>query len=288
MTEEGLEIFSLVAECGSNSEAARILNISQSSVSRAISRLGAGFNTKLLNRDSTPFTLTKSGAFLKNQIDRGMSMSQQLSRFIQEQDTAQVKIGYTFPVSCHLISKYLTALKMYCPEIKITALLEDKYLIRYYLSEGQLDFAVIPDKFNLSEYRIMDVIEDFDWCFAAPSGVPVTRNKYVEPEDIAGLPILLPTEITCSDAITGWYGDRNTISNPDSYNSTGTLKELIKGGCGYGFIPRAEQDHLETKDTSVYVCYPRIVTTIYIYTRKNINTNEALRKCMNLYKTKFK
>ena len=39
MTDKGLEIFKTVAECGSNTEAAKILGISQSSVSRAITNL---------------------------------------------------------------------------------------------------------------------------------------------------------------------------------------------------------------------------------------------------------
>ena len=81
MTEESLEIFRIVAECGSNTEAARILNMSQSSISRALTKLETRYNTKLLNRDSSPFTLTKNGFFLKNRIDRGMSVSQQLARY---------------------------------------------------------------------------------------------------------------------------------------------------------------------------------------------------------------
>ena len=73
MTDKGLEIFRLVAELGSNSEAARVLDISQSSVSRAISSLESEFNTKLLNRDSIPFTVTSNGVILINLIDDGMS-----------------------------------------------------------------------------------------------------------------------------------------------------------------------------------------------------------------------
>ena len=288
MTEEGWEIFSIVAECGSNSEAARILNISQSSVSRAITRLENKYNTKLLNRDSTPFTLTRNGAFLKDQIDRGMSMSQQLTRFIQEQNSEQIRIGYAFPVSWHLIATNICKIKQTDPGIKIIVYQEDKFRLRYLLSEGQLDLAILPDKLCLSEYTITETISDLDWGVAAPCGVPISDKKYVEPEDLTDLPLLIPVELTCADAIAEWYGDRNKIHNADTYNNMETMRGLINNGFGYGFAPKIEQYDLYKHDISVHVCYPRIVTTVYVYTRTAGGGSDILMKLLELYKNKIR
>ena len=284
MTEEGWEIFSLVAECGSNSEAARILHISQSSVSRAITKLENKYNTKLLNRDTTPFSLTKSGAFLKDRIDRGMSISQQLTRFIQEQNSEQIRIGYAFPVSWHLIATYVLKIKQTNPGIRIIVYQEDKFRLRYLLSEGQLDLAVLPDKLCLSEYRIIETISDLDWGVAAPCGVPISDKKYVEPEDLTDLPLLIPVELTCADAIAEWYGDRSMIRNADTYNNMETMTGLINNGFGYGFVPKIEQSILNKHDISVHVCYPRIVTTVYVYTRVVNDGSDVLRRLLDPYR----
>ena len=227
MTEEGLEIFSIVAECGSNTEAAKILRMSQSSVSRALSRLEAKYNTKLLNRDSYPFTLTKNGIFLKDRIDRGLSVSQQLSRFIEEQNIKQLKIGYSFPVSLQLISESICRLKRYEPDIRICLDQVDRFSIHSKLSEGLLDIAVLPERLYLSEYRIIHSISDYDWGIAVPSGIPLTSGNYIEPDDIAGFPLTVPADSVCTEAIFEWCGNRINLRYADTYNDLDTCIRLI-------------------------------------------------------------
>ncbi len=288
MTEEELKIFSLVAELGNNTEAAKKLNISQSSVSRAITKLENEVGAKLINRDTTPFTLTKYGAFLKNQLDRGMSISAQLSRYIQEQSIQQIKVGYAFPVSWELISNIIGKLKIYDPGIKISICQDDKFQIRQMLTENELDFAILPDKLNFSDYKIIETIDDYEWGVAAPSGVPITRKRYVEPEDLINLPVLIPGEKTSEEAITRWNSRGDMALNADTYNSLETLTGLINNGFGYGFAPKLEEEHLFRHDIAFYICHPKIKTSLYVYTRWHKDMSDELERFLKIYNDKLK
>jgi len=283
MTEESLEIFRIVAECGSNTEAARILNMSQSSISRALTKLETRYNTKLLNRDSSPFTLTKNGFFLKNRIDRGMSVSQQLARYIEEQKIRKLTIGYAFPVSCKGILDTVLRMKILDPDIRIIFNQYDLVSIQSLMSEGQLDIAVLPDRFFLNDYNIIDSGSECVWGIAAPSGYPLTPRKYVEYDDIIEASVLRPFEGACANTVVEWCRGSHSVHHADSYNSTDTLITLIKSGAGIGFAPMHEQEFLIRHDIRLYVCHPKIITSTYVYMRNDFELSESMQSFLTLY-----
>ena len=282
MTDKGLVIFRTVADCTSNSEAARILNISQPTVSRALSRLEDELGTKLLNRDSFPLELTPHGMILKNMIDEDMGTKERFKRYISDQSIRQIKVGTSFPAVCDYISDKLDKLKRDEPGIKILTYSGDNIGIRNMLALRQLDVAVLPDRINCSDYLITKVIADYEWGVIAPEGVPVSDKLFVEREDLNSLPLLIPVESSSNHAVCYWLGDSDRVHHSDTYNSVETLVDLMRRGYGAGFAPMALSSYLQLKNFSFYICYPRIVTTVYIYSRKDYESSEVLNTLLAL------
>ena len=288
MTEEGLNIFNMVAECGSNSEAARILHIPQSRVSRTITRLENQFGTKLINRDTTPFTLTKNGCFLKYQLDRGMSLSQQLNRFIEEQNLQQIQIGYSFPVSWKIISRQVYRLKQFDPKIKICVSGKDQFQLRRLLSEGQLDFAISPDKLHYPDYHLIEIIDDYELGLVAPSGIPLTKRRFVERDDLIRYPLLIPDEKNSAQAIAEWIGNLIYLRNFDTYNNLETMIGLINNGFGVGFAPKEDRYLFDVPRLTYYVSHPKIVIPLYVYTRWKRDMSDELRMFLDFYEERIR
>lgn len=284
MKEKEIKIFCMVADCGNCSEVARALGMSPSSILRTIERIEKELGTLLFYRDKTLLTLTVNGTFIRNQLEREMSISQQLARFIKEQHTNPVRIGYSFPASRHLVFPNIYRLRQFLPEVRITLVQEDKYWIRHLLSEGELDIAVLPDRISFGNYRIIETVSDYDWIAAVPSGVPLSDRRYLEPSDLKGIPLLVPIETTCAAAISEWFGDSNKLNNADTYNNMETLTGLINNGFGYGFAPVMECSYLHNFNISTYICHPKIVTSIYVYMKCKNDLSDTLRKTMDHYK----
>lgn len=277
MTDKGLEIFRIVADCSSNSEAARILNISQPTVSRALTNLEKELGAKLLNRDTIPLELTRHGMVLKNMIDEDMGTRERFKRYISESSLRQIKVGTSFPAVCTYISDKVDELKKSEPGIKIMAYSGDNVGIRNMLALRELDIAVLPDRINCSDYLITKVIADYEWGVIAPEGVPVSDKLFVEREDLSSLPLLIPVESSSNHAVCEWLGDSDKVHHSDTYNSVETLVDLMRRGYGAGFAPMALSHYLQLRSFSFYICYPRIVTTVYIYSRKDYERSEVLK-----------
>lgn len=277
MADEGLDVFRTVADCGNNAAAARVLNKDPSCISRTISGLEKDYDTKLFDRRRKPFTLTESGLFLVNMIDNGLSTEQKLRRFVEERSSRQIRIGYSFPFSWHTLSRKISKLKRNDPDIMFRVSFADKTHIRNLLFENQLDLAVLPDKLHFRDYKIFEIISEYEWGVAVPSGVPVTDKQYVEPYDLEMLPLLVPAEQTCTEAISMWFGDSIKALRADSYDSTETMIGMMNEGFGYAFAPRADIPTLSKNNISFYPCSPKIMTSLYVYTRWNKDMSEELK-----------
>ena len=288
MTDKDLEIFRLVAELGSNSEAARRLGISQSSVSRTITALENEFGTKLLNRDTIPITLTSNGIVLVNFIDDGMSIKQRFKRYIEEQSMKQLKIGFSFPVSCSMFSNELSKFKQNEPSIIMKTYSGDNIQIRDMVAKGELDVALLPDRMNFCDYRTTPLIENFEWGLVVPGGVPLTDRHFVCPEEIGRLPLLIPVDMSSHKAVEQWFGDQERIQLSDTYNSIETLTELLTNGYGAGFAPRVYIAHLERYNIAFYLLSPKIFTSIYIYTNTRDDRMKIIEPFLELLYLKFR
>ena len=277
MADEGLDVFRIVADRGTSAAAARALNKDPSCITRMIKNLEEEYDTQLFDRGSKPFTLTESGLFLVNMIDNGLSTEQKLKRFVEERSSRQIKIGYSFPFSWHTLSRKMSKLKMSDPDIMFHVNFSDKTHIRNLLFENQLDLAVLPDKLNFRDYKIIEIVSEYEWGVAVPSGVPITDKQYVEPYDLEMYPLLVPIEQTCKDAINAWFGDDVRPLHADTYNSIETMIGMMSDGFGYAFVPKADSPTLGKHNITFYPCNPKIMTSLYVYTRWRKDMSDELK-----------
>lgn len=277
MADEGLDVFRIVAGCGNNSAAARLLKKDPSRISRMITGLEKDYGTKLFDRNSKPFTLTESGLYLVNMLDNGLSTNQKLKRFVDERETKNISIGYAFPFSWNMLSDKINRIKQTDPDIMISVIFANKSHIRDLLFEKQLDLAILPDKLFFRDYRTLEIIKEYEWGVAVPEGVPVCPRRYVEPDDLRKIPLLIPGEETCVDAIKEWFGGSFRLIRADMYTSTEIMVGMINGGFGYAFTPKADLPTLTRYNISFFSCSPGIRTSLYVYTRRPQDMSEQLR-----------
>lgn len=268
-------IFLTVAECGSYTKAAELLKTSPPTVLRAIRSLEKECGAELLTKDGHPITLTAVGAKLKHMLDSGMSTEQKLRRFIKEQGTKIIKIGFAFPASWSLVSDKISAVKREHPDICIHPLYGDKHMIREMMIEQEIDFAVFPDRFCLNSYRQIRVIERYEWGLCGSSGIPLVNKRFVELSDISNLPLILPTEESSLTAIAKWMEDDKLIDYSDSYNCTQILIDMLLDDYGFAFVPKAYQRFLERNTITYYRCTPSICTSLYLYSKMDENISYA-------------
>ncbi|MGV6988309.1 LysR substrate-binding domain-containing protein [Testudinibacter sp. P80/BLE/0925] len=150
---EAWAIFAKVVETGSFSAAAQALQLSQATVSKAISRLESRMNTTLLQRTSRKLTLTESGLavqeYAKALLAQGIGLEAQLRAEVNQ---LQGKVRFALPMSFGLlqVAPLLAEFSARYPEIELDLHFADE---QQDLIEAHFDFALRIAKLDDSSYR---------------------------------------------------------------------------------------------------------------------------------------
>lgn len=162
--------FYISAKEKSFSEASRNYNISQSSLSRSVSKLEKILDLKLLKTSNKGFELTLDGERLYNELDNFFNS---INIFSADQLSSKLDIvltiGTTRNIADFILSKYLTDFIKLYPDVKINIKTDSASNLNEYLLNHKIDVLIdyLPH-INYSEKFDLEVkpINQYKTCFA--------------------------------------------------------------------------------------------------------------------------
>ena len=145
MTLDQLLYFQAVCKYNGVSQAAKHLNISQPSVSAAISKLENEFGTMLFTRQSKRLTLTKEGTRLLELANDLLSGADNIAKTMQDLRNDRVlNLGIPPMLSSYILPiLYGDFLKSH-PDFKINIVEDDRSGLMGLLEENKIDMAFLP------------------------------------------------------------------------------------------------------------------------------------------------
>ncbi len=191
-----LKYFCKVAELANFSEAAKQLNISQSTLSQQIRTLENELNATLLIRDTHRVRLTDVGeAFLPSARRTLTEAADSINRIrdIQHLHAGQINIGCTFtfsPLLCETVLEYMkkfpgVKLNIVCKPMEELMELLDKEKIDVALNfKPSQSFPNIESHILFSSHLAVVMSEDH----------PLAQAKVLRPADIERFPLVLPAK----------------------------------------------------------------------------------------------
>jgi DNA-binding transcriptional LysR family regulator len=257
-----LQFFVAAAEAGSVSGAARVLSISQSSVTEAILSLEGDLGVGLFDRQARGLLITHKGsAFLRHARKILADVATARSTFQDEAEaaTGRLSLGVTSLVAGYVLSDILARYRRAFPQIELNVVEDNGDYLQHLLIGGELDVAVlltssVKDRLALnvetllvSPYRL--------WL---PLGHPLAQQETITLEELAGQPMiqLMVDEIEESTR-------RLTAAMPVKPDmafrtrSVEAVRSLVATGAGLAILPSLvyrpwslEGDRIETRDVS--------------------------------------
>lgn len=143
-----LRVFYHVAQHGSFSEAARVLHISQSALSRTIKLLEEMLDARLFDRTSRRVTLTAAGAALLPVAERLASEFENAFKDWSERLNDRpdcLTISLEPAASPEIFAAISRRFRDSCPNTKVVILDEVSHLLRKQLLDGDVDLAITAD-----------------------------------------------------------------------------------------------------------------------------------------------
>lgn len=235
-----LRAFISVAETGSVTKAAQLLNLVQPAVSRQLRLLEEDVGNELFVRGRHGMSLT----------DAGKSLLVYGRRAMLELDRARADLGGTtevgglvtvglLPSTCDVISsRLITAMRARYPGVRMRISMGYAGTLQHWLETGEIDAALLYGLERTPGFQTTVLLEEDLWVVGSPSA-KLRRHKPVALARLAGQPLILPS---------GPHGIRTLLDHACAMsnveltvaaetNAMSVQKCLVRGGHGMTILP---------------------------------------------------
>ncbi|MCD7887595.1 MAG: LysR family transcriptional regulator [Clostridiales bacterium] len=266
-----LRYFIEVAREGSITGAARVLHISQPTLSKQLKELEAELGCKLFVRGNYNVRLTEEGILLRKRAEDILDMADKtIEEFQSLNDVTggDVRIGCAESWLIHHLAAVLKEFRLQYPGLRFHITSGDTRVVVNDLEQGLSDFAVIVEPPDLSRYNYLSLPGGDTWGLLMRTDNPLAQHPAICPEDLRGVPLITSPQSIRAD-LPRWCGEA-----VDQLNIVGTVNLFYNGsvfvreglGCLLVF------DRLADVSPGSGLCFrplsPRLETKMFIIWKK--------------------
>lgn len=239
MTLDQLRYFITVCQNNSISRAAEMLNISQPSISSAISKLEADFGVMLFSRQHKRLTLTKEGAVLLKYanylIKDADEINEQMKRL---SDNKALNIGVPPMLSSFVLPILYGDFFKKHPDFKINIIEDDRSGLMKMLDDNRINMAFLPHNDTLDDKLNYQLITELDNVCCVSKNHKLAKNSSVSIEDLSNEDLVLfKNSFFQTERIIERF--RQSDINPNILLHTAqvsTVQNMVANGVAIGFI----------------------------------------------------
>ncbi len=247
MTEEQLIYFTTIVSCGSYSEAALELDISQSSVSRQILSLEQELGITLFNRKRRQISLTAAGQKLYPKAQHILEQIEELKKdaFSLRPDFKRNLPLLILPIIGHLnFYVLLNRFELENPQftIALSELEEPALFHRINNGDFQMAFSYFDPFYMRSDNDFIPVMED-EIVLAVHSDSHLLGRDSISPKDLSDMPLMLMEKYTCIYHYCDQLFKSNKISpNVMGFGRPESLLGAVDAGRCCALVPRVHSN----------------------------------------------
>lgn len=247
MEFQDLEIFQIVAEKGTVTEAARELNYVQSNITSRIRKLEKKLNTPLFNRHNRGMSLTPEGKQLLVYSKKILSLTNEMKKVLQSTDEPSGKLEIGSVETVYKLPYILSAYNKKYANVELSLYTGVTEHLQEEVLNHRLDGAFVTQSGQHPDLTSYPVFQE--------ELVLISNKRVDSAEQLIDEPILCFSE-GCGyrSRLDNWFHDQNIT--PQKVMELGTLETILSSvmiGLGMTFVPRSAVAHLE-ENGQIY-CY---------------------------------
>lgn len=222
---------------GNITKAAESLNMAQPSLSKQLIDLEAEVGRTLLIRGKRHVTLTDEGRFLCRRAREIISLLDRTEAELTSPDeiiSGEIRIGGG---PSETVIRAAAAFCRQHPAVRFHWVTGDAEEIMERMDHGLLDIAILIDSGDAVRYENLVLPEAHQFGLIMRRDSPLASRSAIRPEDINGLPLIVPRRAGLQRELAAWSGleegELNIISTFNVVYSNPHL--LVEHGLGYAF-----------------------------------------------------
>ncbi len=207
-----LRYFLAVAREENISNAAKILHVTQPTLSRQLMELESDLGAKLFLRSSGNRTiiLTEEGMLLRKRAEEILDLVEKTElELVTPRDNINGNIyigsGETHVIS--LLSKEIKEIRKEYPDIHFHFFSGNADHVTERLDNGLIDFGVLAEPSNISKYNSISLPAADTWGLLMRRDHPLAGKASIEASDLWGIPLISSSQRLTSNAFSKWLKD---------------------------------------------------------------------------------
>ena len=234
-----LEVLSTVAECGTFSDAAVVLEVSQSAVSRAIASLETELGVPLLSRGRFGARLTPVGEKILSYAHQIVELKEQIE-YTANLDKglyqSRLRIASFRSAATHLLPANIAQFRNRFPHVEITLSELDPAGVEKSLRAGDTDIGLVPLP-RSEEFRTVEIAQD-EYVVLLPKTEKILP-KTITWDDLAGRSFILFNYAECTSAVRDhWAKWKQPFEVAYAIKEDSTIVSMVAQGLGAAILPR--------------------------------------------------
>ncbi|MDB5381932.1 MAG: transcriptional regulator LysR family [Rhodospirillales bacterium] len=236
-----LETFLAIAETGSFTKAAKLLALSQPSVSQRVHRLESELGTRLFDRTGRNVTLTDAGRRLRSRAESIVAeMRAMIAEFRDDQDARlqEVVVAASPMVAAVMLPPVVRLFRKLHPSATVHIHENSADAALDHLAAGRADIAVMVMEKHDARFEF-EALADDECLVVAQIGHEVLRETFVDFDTIVRYPILLPGgQVPLAAAVAREFEKRGLEFRPTlTARTVQTMLGMVAAGIGITLVP---------------------------------------------------
>lgn len=242
MNIESLQMFCLVVDEGSISQAARLSYVSQPAVTRQIHQLENFYGALLFDRTDGKLKVTGAGKmlypFAKSIVHDFHRSKESIKQAMGEYHT-NLHVGASFTIGEYLLPSLLGRYKKQTPDIKVTLTIKNTPAVLEDLANDVIDMALVEGLVENKEFIVEKFADDELIVVCSPEHVwgeqiqieELIHERMIWRESGSGTRLIVENSLR-------EYGIVEKMESYMELGSTQAIKSAVEAGLGISILPR--------------------------------------------------
>lgn len=283
-----LKYFVTVVEEKSVTKAARVLHMTQPTLSRQLRQMEDELGVELFQHATKKMTLTNSGMFLYRRAVEILALVEKTEKDLvsrEEPLEGRIAIGSGEIEAIDLFADLLLEFHRTYPLVKFDMITgnADKILDR--MNRGEVDFGLLMEPINMEKYDFIRLpVKDRYVALMRPDD-PLAKLNRIAPGDLIGEPLILPRRSTVHNEVANWLGSEyekmDILATSNLYTNTAIL---VSKGLGRAVFIESPLSRIADLKVEVRPLYPPMTTTDVFAWKRQRDFNKACLALMEFVK----
>lgn len=204
-----LKYFLMTAREENITKAAALLHLTQPTLSRQLIQLEEELGVTLFHRNRHRIVLTEDGMLLRRRAEEIVSLAEKTKedfRHRQEHLAGTISIGSGELKSSRFLTRLITDFQKENPLVTFTIYSGNSDNIKERIERGLLDVGLLQEPVDIARYSFVRTPVREQWGILVREDSPLAVRSSVSQEDLAGVPLILPSRENVQNELLNWFG----------------------------------------------------------------------------------